>query len=460
MKRSVSSGMNAGTPEGFAKCATMHGGVVNTTVMIGHLTQDHDTPTQEIKGITDFNHFVFEEKGIRYKKHSTIGEGKLQKLEEPVEMPEKFHYDIWGEEEGQVKRRTYKPFKAPGTLETIKEGDENETDGVPEEDEENDLGVTFECPNELCDKSFKTNIEREEHCLSKQCTLTVMEATSKLWTSQFSVKMFKNLSPQERQSMPFFLTALEIIRILDSIERLLLDFEPEFCEGFALRRKKPKSKFNQNQETFVLNQFKKGEFDKSKKVPAEEVVKRMRRVTVPDPKHPGQEICMFKKSEWLTEAQVKGLYGKFDRLRTEKGKKALLDTEEVLSANYDHHAYHEDIAILAEKANEVLPLAEQDHPFEVAFYLHYKIKIPSASTFFHFLFQVGDIPLCEIVREHEETKLSLRGDTQLSNLTFKELQEVVRAVNKGRGTRSFADGQKLLINYVRKNCVCLDHIRK
>ena len=66
--------MNAGTPEGFAKCATVFGGIVNTTLMIGFVSPNEDTPGNEIKGITDFNYFAFEEDGILVKKHSSIGE--------------------------------------------------------------------------------------------------------------------------------------------------------------------------------------------------------------------------------------------------------------------------------------------------------------------------------------------------------------------------------------------------
>ena len=358
VKRSVNSGMNAGTPHGFAKCATTHGGVVNTTVMIGHLSPEHDPAGKEIKGITEINHISFVKDGVMVKKHSKIGEGKFLSLEK-VPMAEKFHYEIYPEEEGETKRRTYKPFKQPGTLETIKE---DESD-LPEEEEDNDPTESFECPNELCDKTFKSIKERDEHCLSKQCSLTVHEATSKLWTSQFSVAMFGKLTPQDKNYAPFFLTPLAIVKILASIERLLLEFDPEFCEGFAIKKRKGNKRFTHDQEAFVKNDFDKGEGKKSKKVTPEQVVLRMRRAR--DPNDP--EAFLFKKSEWLTEQQVKGLYAKFDRLRTEKGKKATMGVDDdSLSADFEYHEYHDNIATLAKKANEIQPVEEQDHPFEVS----------------------------------------------------------------------------------------------
>ena len=69
--------MNAGTPHGFAKCATTHGGVVNTTVMIGHLSPEHDPAGKEIKGITELNHISFVQGGVVAKKHSKIGKGQF-----------------------------------------------------------------------------------------------------------------------------------------------------------------------------------------------------------------------------------------------------------------------------------------------------------------------------------------------------------------------------------------------
>ena len=130
----------------------------------------------------------------------------------------------------------------------------------------------------------------------------------------------------------------------------------------------PNKKFSLDQEAFVKGEFDKGEAKKSRKVTPEQVVKRMRREKIPDPDNPGQMIHRFGKSEWLTEAQVKGLYSKYDKLRTEKGKEATMSVDETTSlcTNYDHHAYHDAIATLVDQANEEQPISEQDHPFIVS----------------------------------------------------------------------------------------------
>ena len=43
----------------------------------------------------------------------------------------------------------------------------------------------------------------------------------------------------------------------------------------------------------------------------------------------------------------------------------------------------------------------------------------------------------------------------LKKLPFARLQVLVKAANNGKGTKSYADGQQFLINYVKKNCVCV-----
>ena len=67
-------------------------------------------------------------------------------------------------------------------------------------------------------------------------------------------------------------------------------------------------------------------------------------------------------------------------------------------------------------------------------------------------FQVGNNNVCDLVRQHQEKE----SGSDLSTLPFKQLQTIVRALNNGKGTRSLIDGQKLVINYVKENCVCLE----
>ena len=71
------------------------------------------------------------------------------------------------------------------------------------------------------------------------------------------------------------------------------------------------------------------------------------------------------------------------------------------------------------------------------------------------MFQVGSDNICDLVREHEALDFAHKAGSDLRNLPFKELQVLVRAVNKGKGTRSRADGEKILIDYVKKHCACV-----
>ena len=69
--------------------------------------------------------------------------------------------------------------------------------------------------------------------------------------------------------------------------------------------------------------------------------------------------------------------------------------------------------------------------------------------------QEGPHNICDLVRQYDEASIVQKGETSLMKLPFNELQRCVMAINKGKRTRSTADGQELLIKYVRKHCVCV-----
>ena len=92
----------------------------------------------------------------------------------------------------------------------------------------------------------------------------------------------------------------------------------------------------------------------------------MRRAKIQDSENRGQERYLFMKEEWLTEAQVRGLFGKFARLRTQKGKKATIGVDnDTLAAEHGEEEYKDEIVALRDRANTQQELSEQDHPIEV-----------------------------------------------------------------------------------------------
>ena len=68
---------------------------------------------------------------------------------------------------------------------------------------------------------------------------------------------------------------------------------------------------------------------------------------------------------------------------------------------------------------------------------------------------MGSDNICDLVREYEEATVLLKEESALKKLPFARLQVLVKAANNGKGTKSYADGQQFLINYVKKNCVCV-----
>lgn len=70
--------------------------------------------------------------------------------------------------------------------------------------------------------------------------------------------------------------------------------------------------------------------------------------------------------------------------------------------------------------------------------------------------QIGDFNVCDLVREHVQLGYSNRSD--LAMLSQAQLQILVCGVNDGKRTRSKVDGHKVLVEYVKKNCACLDSV--
>ena len=374
--RVVNSGQDASDSTEFADAVSANGGVKNTTVLFGNLI-DRKTETQNIKiidesaqlikGITEINDITFETEGVKLQKHSLIGTGEQKKLD-PVLM--KFDFDCVTKCQPDEKNRAYKEYKKPGTIEPLSDKELKEKTAEEENDfsdeYRNNEQVEFKCNNELCDRSFGTSEELAQHHLDRNCSLTVLETVSKLYTDQFSAATFRNLTSQQKRSIATFLTPLDVCKVKESIPREPLDVDTDFKEGFSLKVPKPHVRFTPDQERFVKDYFDRGEESKSRKVQPEEVVYQMRRAKIQDPENRGQERFLFMKKEWLTEAQVRGLFGKFARLRTQKGKKATIGVDhDTLAAEHGEEEYKDEIVALRDRANTQQELSEQDHPLEV-----------------------------------------------------------------------------------------------
>ena len=134
----------------------------------------------------------------------------------------------------------------------------------------------------------------------------------------------------------------------------------------------------------MRHEFDKGERNKHKKADPQVVAESMRRVMKDDPENPGMEIPQFEKNDWLTAQQVTSMFGRFRRERTEKGKKAtIVHDDEELATEYNIQEYHQEILNLEDRANTELPIAEQDHPFKVSFFLQrYLVHFIRTSKFY------------------------------------------------------------------------------
>ena len=80
VKRSLNSGSNAVNPKEFYECIIKNEGVANVHAMIGkfeNLGKGFRLPKAPI---SNYNHFEFQDEGVRAWTHSTIGTGVLIKM--------------------------------------------------------------------------------------------------------------------------------------------------------------------------------------------------------------------------------------------------------------------------------------------------------------------------------------------------------------------------------------------
>ena len=368
----------------MAQCICFQDGVANTSVFVGKCidNDDDDSTDQEIKNITDINHVRFEDKGIRYWRHSDIGAGKYMELKH-AELSSTFTYDPYFPKDDQGKdkdiKRTHHMHIRP-TIEKLNadsNGDLEDDGVVPEYD------CTYQCSRVLCDQRFATPEERDNHMLKNECSLTFVEAAQKIYTSLYSLEIQNNLTTHQKRSMAKFLQPLELVKILNSIDEGVLVNSYQFTEGFALRKRQPNKKFSLKQTSFIETIFSRGEAPGARKAHPEDVEREMRKAKEEDPNNPGYQRFMFDSSEWLTAQQIRGLFGRFTRLRNQKGKgaslAALAETEvekkeealaEVDQAvmDLDQTNYIAAITELTDQANLVENLGEQDHPIMVRYF--------------------------------------------------------------------------------------------
>ena len=364
----------------MAKCICFADGVANTSVFVGQCVEKFNDVNQEIKHVTDINHVRFEDQGIKYWRHSDIGEGKFQPLKN-AEMSSTFICDPYypKNDKGENKdiKRTHHTHIKP-TVEKVKvdSNGDVEDDGVdPEYD------CTYQCSRVLCDQRFSSPEERDHHFLRNECSLTFVEAAQKIYTSLYSLDVQTNLTAHQKRSMAKFLQPLELVKIIDSIEEGPLNNEYNFGEGFALKKRQPNKKFSFKQTSYIEAIFNRGEAPGARKAHPEDVEKEMRKAKEEDPNNPGFQRFVFDSSEWLTAQQIRGLFGRFTRLRNQKGKEANLaalaetemeenetDMAEVTQAaeDLDQSNYIAAITALTEEANKVEALEEQEHPIMVS----------------------------------------------------------------------------------------------
>ena len=185
-------------------------------------------------------------------------------------------------------------------------------------------------------------------------------------------KTGEKLTGKEKRSMMTNFDGRKAVIPWDSIPRdETLDKFQGFSIGFALKNRKPNTKYNENQVSYLKQVFLEGESG-GKKYIALETVELMKRA-----KNVGNlQEFWFSVSEWLTEPQIKYHIANFGTQLRKNGKidsdvaASRAEIHEMMEENevrFERRDAAEIYAQLSQQKYVVDPANPQEHPWIVRF---------------------------------------------------------------------------------------------
>ena len=169
------------------------------------------------------------------------------------------------------------------------------------------LEVSFSCPNDHCNETFGSYKELQEHCISDVCSRkrkkndeTVCEYVTRKYATMFTAEQSDEpYTKKQRRSMMTNFESLRVPTPKETIPRCdddIFDCSEKFPLGFALKKRKPQTKYSKNQLEYLREIFLSGETGGRAYQPLE-VVEMMKRATK-DGK------LRFEVKEWLDANQI------------------------------------------------------------------------------------------------------------------------------------------------------------
>lgn len=303
----LKSGHDVNTPEQMCQVATLFGGIANVLLLLGGVETVEFERECEIKDLTLYHDIEFLLDGVRVRKQSGIGTGFFIPLIKPKKTP-KFKGDIYNkhqlDENLKPLKTTSIPYEVDGQKVRINLKDQKKFDDAINEDDDfvtPECAIYF-CPNDLCDKKYKTSAGFENHRDSKSKCRIRLRKKSQLKEVQSRVIAKFGLSPENQpdstRKSRQFVTHLDHLQNIDE-DQALNESKAVVLEGSALKKRSVNKHLSTKQKKFLQEKFALGEGG-GKNATAIETMKDMRREK--DPNNPRK--LRFVRDDWLTKQQI------------------------------------------------------------------------------------------------------------------------------------------------------------
>ena len=445
------AGVDADTPENFAKSMTASGIPANVHIHLGTVDRDDDSEKvkkNQLKNIQRYHEFEFNPDSITVRQLPGFGQGE----EIPVKSIKgiaKFSFEVVNkkhlDKDGNCLKKTTLPFHLDGQPAKDVYGeteDEISTDVDSTNQIVDENAGIFKCPNPRCIKRYTSYHHYKNHLAGKSCVTRLHDGTSTgkfidMYISRNGISAkYQNKTFRETRNMHF------INQGLPEIDPLFINYRrEEIYEGYALDQRRKLAKINVKHKEFLKKIFNDGIKNK-RKANSQDVEIQMRH-------HQEEGNFVFDEDEWLTSSQIKSFFhqlvtqGRYKEGKTDaksplkkKPKKEIIVDEITEKCRNEESGRYLDAILERQEEEDILaqmnlPDDEEDHPLVRA-----------------------DVDICALSRNIQSSRVLRESDLYTLAYTdiLKILQEIGCTNFQGRNKKKMGT---IIVEYVKEKCTCL-----
>ena len=332
-------------------------------------------------GITYYSGFSFSDKEMTFWEAGTMGPGKTIKMPSNLKLEEaKFKCEVLTSE-GEfipVKKDTPVSYFKPSSQKLIvpKSGVETVARRNHEADDEENIDPTnisqmpLPCKNEICEATFHSNEELQNHMIIDSHYVPLREESianyaKRVYFNKFSLQQ-STFEPQERAYLRTQLIELVKNALPEGLPMQDLTLDDNYAEGWASVPKRKKGRLDQDVVAFVEQKFWQGQ-DFGQKKNSKDVHEAMKVA-----RHPKDKTKkMFQPVQYLSIRQIDNIWNRMTYKLKHPEKDIPEDEEtaqEVIALGMSDHEVDVQ-ARLVESLHEELTkndaLPNTSHPMEV-----------------------------------------------------------------------------------------------